>query len=83
MILDFTKYNIAPNKVTPYDMLIYPGMQLEIFRDGSDINMRQPGIQQNFPQVIYFATTTEAKRFMRDVDIFLQYRTDELPEYFL
>ena len=81
MILDFSKYKLKVPDRAPDPVLIYPGLQLHVrmFRDKVHI-MGLPGDDAINLDLL---TSSEAKRLMIDIDMFLQYKTRELPEYLL
>ena len=80
MILEFDKY-IEDRVRIPDPILIYPGLQLHVRQNNKLITiMGLPG--RNMDTIaVSCSTLAKAKELFRDIDMFLQYRTDELPEY--
>jgi len=81
MILEFNKY-IEDRTPMPDPVLIYPGQQLHVRRDGISITiMGLPSRNDNDVINVNCASVKKAKELFRDIDMFLQYRTLDLPEY--
>jgi len=81
MILDFRNYRMRAGHATPHDMLIYPGLQLSVRRDGNKVIISDPVSGAQFPSEVELYDLETAKRLFKDIDMFLQYRSHELPEY--
>jgi hypothetical protein len=79
MILDFKKYKMLHQ--SPDSVIIYPGLQLHVRRYESDVKIM--GLPEQDIINIELTTSTEAIRLMHDIDMFLQYKTRDLPEYLL
>jgi len=83
MILEFDKY-IEDRAPVPDPVLIYPGLQLHVRQDRHSIMlMGLPSRTSNDVINVNCASVKKARELFRDIDMFLQYRTDELPEYWL
>jgi len=81
MILNFRKYKIRAGHSYQDDIIIYPGMQIKVTREDYVVSFHIPGGENPYATDISLDDIPEAKKLMRDIDMFLQYRTPELPEY--
>ena len=81
MILDFTNYKMRPGYSYPTEIIIYPGLQLKVTREKNVVSYHVPGGENEYASEITLKDDDEARKLMRDMDKYLQYRTDELPEY--
>ena len=81
MVLDFRKYKMKPGYSSPVDIIIYPGLQIKVLRANNMVTYHIPGGEDQYSTDITLESIPEAKKLMKDIDMFLQYRTHELPEY--
>jgi len=81
MILDFSKYKMKAGYSSPEDIIIYPGLQIKVIRDDNMVSFYIPSGDEQYSTDVSLENNTEARKLMRDIDMFLQYRTNELPEY--
>jgi len=81
MILEFDKY-IAPGSLPSDPVLIYPGLQLHVRLDRYSVSIiGLPSRSGRDVINVNCATPEKAQELFRDIDMFLQYRTLDLPEY--
>jgi len=84
MILDFGKYKAFHNNKAIDPVLIYPGLNIHVRRLGKNVHiMGLPHHNATDFIVAECETKNLAERLLSDIDIFLQYKTHELPEYTL
>jgi len=76
MILNFTKYDII-GSLDP--VLIYPGLQLHVRLNNQEVHIM--GFPNGDHINVELPTPEKAKELFSDIDKFLQYKTNELPEY--
>ena len=81
MILDFNNYRLRPFTSTPDPVLIYPGLDLHVRTDKN--NLFISGFRRTDVITVQLEDAKEALNLFRDIDIFLQYKTKDLPEYLL
>ena len=72
---------MKPGYGAPNDIIIYPGMHIKVTREKHVVSYHIPGGEDQYASDITLIDQTEARKLMRDIDMFLQYRTPELPEY--
>ena len=81
MILDFRNYRLKPFSSTPDPVLIYPGLELHVQMD--EKNLFISGFRHVEVITVQLEDANEALNLFRDIDMFLQYKTKDLPEYLL